>query len=85
MKLPRHNSDQKTKTNFSGFRILVLSQNREAKVIMQSQVLLRSVQDLSTMDKGEVSKNLFGQIAWEEILRSGVFLEHKDVSLLATL
>ena len=52
---------------------------------MQSQVLLRSVQDLSTMDKGEVSKNLFGQIAWEEILRSGVFLEHKDVSLLAIL
>ena len=52
---------------------------------MQSQVLLRSVQDLSTMDKGEVSKNLFGQIAWEEILRSGVFLEHKDVSSFAIL
>ena len=50
---------------------------------MQSQsILSQGIQDLSTMDKSDVSKNLFGQIAWEEILRSGVFLEHKEVSII---
>ena len=36
--------------------------------------------DLATMDKSEASKLLFGQVQWEELLRSGVFLQHKDVS-----
>lgn len=50
---------------------------------MQSQsILSQGIQDLSTMSKSDVSKNLFGQIAWEEILRSGVFLEHKEVRCL---
>jgi hypothetical protein len=35
--------------------------------------------DLSSMEKSEVSKNLYGLIHWEEIMRSGVFLQHKDV------
>ena len=48
---------------------------------MQSQALLsQELQDLSCMDKSEVSKNLFTQIQWEEILRSGIFLSHQDVS-----
>lgn len=55
----------------------------ELDIKMQSQsILSQGIQDLSTMDKSDVSKNLFGQIAWEEILRSGVFLEHKEVRIL---
>jgi hypothetical protein len=38
--------------------------------------------DLSSMDKSEVSKSLFGLIQWEDILRSGVILAHRDVSLI---
>jgi hypothetical protein len=38
--------------------------------------------DLSSMDKSEVSKSLFGLIQWEDILRSGVILAHRDVSLV---
>jgi hypothetical protein len=30
-------------------------------------------------DKSEMSKQLFAQINWQEILRAGVFLSHKDV------
>ena len=44
-------------------------------------VLSQNHTDLSSMDKPEVSKSLFGLIQWEEILRSGVFLAHRDVSL----
>ena len=44
-------------------------------------VLSQNHTDLSSMDKPEVSKSLFGLIQWEEILRSGVFLDHRDVSL----
>ena len=51
---------------------------------MESMAVLSQNQtDLSSMEKPEVSKSLFGLIAWEEILRSGVFLEHRDVSILA--
>lgn len=32
------------------------------------------------MEKSEASKTLYGQIQWEELLRSGVFLQHRDVS-----
>lgn len=39
--------------------------------------------DLATMDKSEASKLLFGQVQWEELLRSGVFLQHKDVSFFS--
>eukprot|EP00596_Hydrurales_sp_CCMP1899_P003973 CAMPEP_0119035284 /NCGR_PEP_ID=MMETSP1177-20130426/2213_1 /TAXON_ID=2985 /ORGANISM="Ochromonas sp, Strain CCMP1899" /LENGTH=451 /DNA_ID=CAMNT_0006993307 /DNA_START=122 /DNA_END=1477 /DNA_ORIENTATION=+ len=38
--------------------------------------------DLSSMDKSEVSKSLFGLIQWEDILRSGVILAHRDHQLL---
>lgn len=59
--------------------------------------------DLSSMEKSEISKNLYGsvaclsnfnfqinlfylsgQIQWEEILRSGVFLQHRDVRVCIT-
>ena len=46
-----------------------------------SAVLSQGHMDLFSMEKSDISKNLFGQIQWEEILRSGVFLQHKDVSL----
>jgi hypothetical protein len=49
---------------------------------MSQAVLTHSNEELSQMNKSDVSKNLFAQIAWEEILRSGVFLEHRDVSFL---
>ena len=45
-------------------------------------VLSQNHTDLSSMDKPEVSKSLFGLIQWEEILRSGVFLAHRDVSII---
>lgn len=48
---------------------------------MQSQaVLSMGIQDLASMAKGDVSKTLFGQIQWEEISKSGVFLTHLEVS-----
>jgi len=36
--------------------------------------------DFSTMSKNEVSKILFSEINWQEILRAGIFLTAKDVS-----
>lgn len=36
--------------------------------------------NLDALEKSEVSKTLYGQIQWEEISRSGVFLQHRDVS-----
>ena len=33
------------------------------------------------MDKADASSRLFGLIQWEEIVRSGVFLNHHDVSI----
>ena len=48
---------------------------------MQSVAILSQNQaDLSSMEKSEVSKSLFGLIQWEEVLRNGVFLGHRDVS-----
>jgi hypothetical protein len=38
--------------------------------------------DFSSMDKAEVSKALYGQIQWEQLPSSGVFLQHKDVRLV---
>eukprot|EP01038_Epipyxis_sp_PR26KG_P010714 gene10714-14386_t len=38
--------------------------------------------DISSMEKSEISKQLFGQIQWEEILRSGVVLKSTDHQLL---
>eukprot|EP01035_Chromulina_nebulosa_P020433 gene20433-26515_t len=38
--------------------------------------------DLNSLDKNEVSKSLFGQIHWEELLRSGIFLQPRDHQLL---
>lgn len=51
---------------------------------MQSNAVLHKGKhlDFSSMEKGEISKNLFGQVQWEEILRSGVFLQHRDHQLL---
>ena len=43
-------------------------------------MLSQSQADLASMAKNEVSKSLFGLVKWEEILRSGVFLGHRDVS-----
>ncbi len=37
--------------------------------------------NLDALEKSEVSKTLYGQIQWEEISRSGVFLQHRDVSI----
>lgn len=34
------------------------------------------------MEKSEASKTLYSQIQWEELLRSGVFLQHRDHQLL---
>ena len=31
------------------------------------------------VDKAEISKQLFAQINWQEILRAGVYLSYKDV------
>jgi hypothetical protein len=39
------------------------------------------IPELSQMDISEVSKNLFTQIQWDDILRSGVFLGSRDVSI----
>jgi hypothetical protein len=36
--------------------------------------------NLDSIEKSEVSKTLYSQIQWEEISRSGVFLQHRDVS-----
>lgn len=51
---------------------------------MQSTSVLNNVAnvDLQSMDKSEVSKSLFGQINWDQILRSGVFLESRAVSCI---
>jgi hypothetical protein len=51
---------------------------------MQSTAVLHKGKhlDFSSMEKGEISKNLFGQVQWEEILRSGVFLQHRDVKII---
>lgn len=38
--------------------------------------------NLSNMEKSEVSKSLFALVSWDEILRSGVFLAHRDVRYL---
>eukprot|EP01031_Cornospumella_fuschlensis_P029619 gene29619-35754_t len=38
--------------------------------------------DFSSMEKSEVSKTLYGQIQWEQLPSSGVFLQHKDHQLL---
>lgn len=38
--------------------------------------------DITTMEKSAVSKLLFSQINWQEILRAGVVLSHKDHQLL---
>lgn len=41
--------------------------------------LAHAPMDLNSMEKPEVSKALYGQIQWEDLLRSGVFLAHQDV------
>ena len=43
-------------------------------------VLAQNLTDMLYMEKHEVSKRLFAIIPWEEVLKSGVFLEPKDVS-----
>ena len=35
--------------------------------------------DYSTTDKSEISKILFSKINWQELMRAGVFLVHKEV------
>jgi len=35
--------------------------------------------DLATMDKHDVSKQLFAQINWQEFVRAGVFLSQSEV------
>lgn len=47
---------------------------------MQSTSLLsRNAVDISSINKSEVSKGLFGQIQWDDIIRSGVSLQARDV------
>jgi len=46
--------------------------------------------DLNGLSKRDVSSRLFGTIAWNKIMQSGVFLDHKKVgafhpSLMAKL
>lgn len=53
--------------------------HRDSKMNSNS-VIGRGDQDLMSMSKGDVSKTLFDAIEWPQILRSGVFLEPKDVS-----
>ena len=36
--------------------------------------------DVSATDKSEVSNNLYKQIQWEELAKSGINLEHKEVT-----
>ena len=48
-------------------------------------VLAQNLTDMLYMEKHEVSKRLFAIIPWEEVLKSGVFLEPKDVRLHAVL
>ena len=38
------------------------------------------IEDLANMDLSEASKNLYGQVQWEDVSRSGVFLEHRQVN-----
>lgn len=47
-------------------------------------VLSQNNTELSSMDKADASCRLFGQIQWEEIVRSGVFLNHHDVSFICS-
>lgn len=37
--------------------------------------------DLYSADKGEISRTLYGQVQWEELLRNGIILQHRDVSV----
>lgn len=36
--------------------------------------------DLYSAEKGEISRTLYGQVQWEELLRNGIVLQHRDVS-----
>lgn len=38
--------------------------------------------DLYSADKNEISRTLYGQVQWEELLRNGIILQHRDVSEL---
>ncbi len=51
----------------------------------QSTAVLSSTADLGSLDKSEASKTLFTQIQWEELLRSGVVLQHRDVSTIISI
>lgn len=35
--------------------------------------------DLYSADKSEISRTLYGQVQWEELLRNGIILQHRDV------
>lgn len=37
--------------------------------------------DLYSADKSEISRTLYGQVQWEELLRNGIILQHRDVSV----
>lgn len=52
------------------------------RIMNSTSVLSVGNSDLSSLSKEEASKNLFSQIHWEEVLRSGVALQHRDVSYL---
>lgn len=38
--------------------------------------------DLYSADKSEISRTLYGQVQWEELLRNGIILQHRDHQLL---
>jgi V-type H+-transporting ATPase subunit H len=38
--------------------------------------------DLYSADKNEISRTLYGQVQWEELLRNGIILQHRDHQLL---
>lgn len=38
--------------------------------------------DLYSADKGEISRTLYGQVQWEELLRNGIILQHRDVNII---
>ena len=50
-----------------------------------TDILINNSMDFNTMEKCDVSKSLFVQINWEEMLNAGVFLSQSDVSLYITI
>lgn len=50
------------------------------KTASKAAIAAHGHMDFSSMEKAEVSKQLYGNIQWEQLPSSGVFLQHRDVS-----